>query len=49
MIVEADRKPIASANDLRSRVREAPADKPILLKVKRGDSSRFIAIDRAEK
>jgi len=49
VIVEADRKPIASANDLRSRVREAPADKPILLKVKRGDSSRFIAIDRAEK
>lgn len=49
VIVEADRKPIASANDLRSRVREAPADKPVLLKVKRGDSTRFIAIDRSEK
>jgi serine protease Do len=46
VIVEADKKPVASANDLRSRVHEAPANKPILLRVKRGDSTRFVAIER---
>ncbi|HVH46925.1 MAG TPA: Do family serine endopeptidase [Labilithrix sp.] len=46
VIVEADRKPVTSANDLRTKVREAPAGKPLLLRVKRGDSSRYVAIER---
>jgi serine protease Do len=46
VIVEANRKPVASANDLRSKVREAPLDKPLLLRLKRGDSSLFVAIER---
>jgi serine protease Do len=46
VIVEADRKPVTSANDLRAKVREAPANKPILLRVKHGDSTRWVAIDR---
>lgn len=46
VIVEVDRKPVASANDLRSKVREAPASKAMLLRVKRGDSSRYVAIER---
>ena len=46
VIVEADRKPVTSASDLRTKVREAPANKPLLLKVKRGDASRYVAIER---
>ncbi len=46
VIVEVDRKPIASASDLRTKVQEAQSNKPILLKVKRGDSSRYVAIER---
>jgi S1-C subfamily serine protease len=46
IILEADRKPVASASDLKSKVREAPASKPILLRVKRGESTRYVAIER---
>lgn len=46
VIVEVDRKPVKSADELRAKVREARADKPILLRVKRGDASRFVAIER---
>ena len=46
VIVEVDRKPIASANDLRTKVREAPANKPLVLKVQRGDASQYVAIER---
>jgi len=46
VILEVDRKPVASASDLRTKVQEAPAKKPLLLKVKRGDASRYVAIER---
>ena len=46
VIVEVDRKPIASANDLRTKVREAPSNKPLVLKVQRGDASQYVAIER---
>ncbi|HVJ92842.1 MAG TPA: Do family serine endopeptidase, partial [Labilithrix sp.] len=34
VIVEVDRKPVSSVTDLRTKVREAPAGKPLLLKLK---------------
>jgi serine protease Do len=46
VIVEVDRKPIRSAEDLRTKVRQAPADKPLLLRVKRGGSARYVVIER---
>ncbi len=46
VITEVDRKAVASASDLKEKVRQAPAGKPILLRVKRGESTRFVAIDR---
>ncbi len=46
VIVEVDRKPITSASDLRTKVREAPSNKPLVMKVKRGDTSRYVAIER---
>ncbi len=46
VIVEVDRQPVRSANDLRTKVRQAPADKPLLLRVKRGDTARYVVIER---
>jgi serine protease Do len=46
VIVEANRNPVRTANDLRTRAREAPEGKPLLLKVQREGSTRYVAIDR---
>lgn len=46
VIVEIDRRPVTSAGDLRTKVREAPTSKPLVVKVKRGDSSQYVAIER---
>ncbi len=45
VIIEADKKPVRTANDLRARARETEG-KPLLLKVKRDGATRFVAIDR---
>lgn len=46
VIVEVDRKPVASAADLRRAVGEATAGKPLLLRIKRGGGAHYVAIER---
>jgi serine protease Do len=46
VIEEVNHQPVSSASDLASKVRAAPGDKPVLLRVKRGDQSRYVAIER---
>jgi serine protease Do len=40
-------QPIKSPGDLAAKVRSAPNDRPLLLRVKRADQSRYVAIPRA--
>ena len=50
VIIEVNREPVQTASDLASRVsrvRKGASDKPLLLRVKRGDSLRWVAIERA--
>jgi serine protease Do len=49
VIEEIDHQPVTSASDLSSKVRAAPVDKPVLLRVKRGDQSRYVAIERSNE
>ncbi|HXX69820.1 MAG TPA: Do family serine endopeptidase [Polyangiaceae bacterium] len=46
VIEEVDHHPVTSADDLATRVRSAPANQPLLLRVKRGDQSRYVAVAR---
>jgi serine protease Do len=46
VIEEAAHQPVASATDLASKIKAAPSDAPLLLKVKRGEQSRYVAISR---
>jgi serine protease Do len=46
VIVEINHQPITGATDLASKVRATPIDQPVLLRVRRGDQSRYVAIDR---
>jgi serine protease Do len=48
VIESANQQPVTSAADLATKVRSAPGDRPVLLRVKRGDQSRFVAIERAK-
>jgi serine protease Do len=45
VIEEINRQPVAGSSDLAAKVRAAPAQKPVLLRVKRGDQSRYVAIE----
>ena len=45
-IEEVNHQPVTSADDLASKVRASAADKPLLLRVRRGESSRYVAIPR---
>jgi S1-C subfamily serine protease len=47
VIEEVNHQHVASAKDLAARVQASSSDKPVLLRVKRGDQSRYVAIDRA--
>jgi serine protease Do len=49
VIEEVNRQPVATTNDLATKVHAAPGDRPVLLKVRRGDQSRYVAIDRNVK
>jgi len=40
---------VASASDLASKVKASAAGKPILLRVKRGEQSQYVAIDPSSK
>jgi serine protease Do len=45
VIEEINRQPVTSAADLSTKLRAAAGDKPVLLRVKRGDQSRYVAIE----
>jgi S1-C subfamily serine protease len=46
VIQEMDGSPVKNARDLADRVRKAPTDRPVLLRVRRDGRSRFVAIER---
>jgi serine protease Do len=46
VIEEINHQPVTSTRDLASKLSAAPAGQPVLLRVKRGDQSRFVAISR---
>jgi serine protease Do len=46
VILEVNRVPVARASDVQKQVAAAPAGKPVLLKIKREDKTRFVAIER---
>jgi serine protease Do len=48
VIVEANRQPVKNANDLKNKATQAGADKPLLLRVTREGSTRYVAIDRTK-
>jgi serine protease Do len=47
VIEEINHQPVTNTSDVPAKIHAAPADKPVLLKVRRGDQSRFVAIERA--
>jgi serine protease Do len=47
VIEEVDHQPVRSASDLSAKVQASAARKPLLLRVRRGDSSRYVAIERS--
>jgi serine protease Do len=49
VIEEIDHSPVTGAADLASRIHGSAADRPVLLRVKRGDQSRYVAIERSRK
>lgn len=46
VIEEINHQPVTATADLGAKVKATPADKPVLLRVKRGDQSRYVAIER---
>jgi serine protease Do len=46
VIEEINHAPATSAADLTAKVRAAPQGKPVLLRVRRGDHSQYVAIER---
>jgi serine protease Do len=46
VILEVGGQKVASATDLVTRVHAAPADKPVLMLVKRGEQSMYVGIER---
>ena len=46
VILEINRVPVTRASDVQKQVAAAPAGKPLLLKIKREDKTRFVAIER---
>ncbi|HXN31381.1 MAG TPA: PDZ domain-containing protein, partial [Polyangiaceae bacterium] len=46
VIESVNQQPVTSVSDLAGKVRAVPSDRPVLLRVKRGDQSRYVAIER---
>jgi serine protease Do len=46
VLLEVDRKPVVSAADVSAKVSRAAKDQPVLIKLKRGTQTRFVAIER---
>jgi serine protease Do len=49
VIESLNQQPVTGASDLATKVQTAPSDRPVLLRIKRGDQSRFVAIERGAK
>jgi serine protease Do len=49
VIEEINRQPVHAAGELASKVHASPADKPVLLRVRRGDQSRYVAIEPSHR
>jgi serine protease Do len=49
VIEEIDHQPVTGSSDLTTKVRAAPTDKPVLLRVRHGDQSRYVAIPRSAR
>jgi serine protease Do len=49
VIEEVNHQPALGAGDVSSKVHAGPPSDPVLLRVKRGDQSRFVAIERSDK
>ncbi|HEY3818571.1 MAG TPA: Do family serine endopeptidase [Polyangiaceae bacterium] len=49
VIEELNHQPVTSADQLSTRLRAAPADKPLLLRVQHGEGSRYVAIERPSR
>jgi serine protease Do len=48
VLLEVGGQPVKGAQDAARRVEAAPVDRPLLLRIRRGDTTRFVAIDRKE-
>ncbi len=49
VIEELNHQPVAGADDLSAKIRASAADKPLLLRVRHGEGSRYVAIERASR
>jgi serine protease Do len=49
VVESVNQQPVGSASDLSAKVRAAPGDRPVLLRVKRGEQSRYVAMERGEQ
>ena len=47
IVQSVNQQPVTSASDLSTKVHASPSDKPVLLQVKRGDQTHYVAIERA--
>jgi serine protease Do len=47
VIEEINHQPVAGSSDLATKVHAAPRQQPVLLRVRRGDQSRYVAIEPA--
>jgi serine protease Do len=47
VIEEVNQQAVTSASDLADKVKHAPTDRPVLLRVKRGEQSMFVAVERS--
>jgi serine protease Do len=49
VIDEVNGQPVHASTELSSKVHATPADRPVLLRVRRGGQARFVAIERGER
>ena len=46
VILEVNQRPVANVNELVREVQKAPSGQPLLMKIRRGGSTRFVAIEK---
>ena len=47
VIEEMDHAPVTGSADLAARIKAAPSERPVLLRVRHGDRARYVAIERS--